>query len=99
GLGLVLSVVVVAGFANAPILAVLWVLYLSVVNVGQDFMSYGWESQILETGFLGIFLAPVLDGRPLRPGDPPPTAVIWLQRWLLVRVMLGAGLIKLRGDP
>src|SRR5262249_19729833 len=29
----------------------------------------------------------------------PPTAVIWLFRWLIVRIMLGAGLIKLRGDP
>jgi hypothetical protein len=62
-------------------------------------MSYGWESQLVETGFLAIFLAPALDGRPLRTDDPPPTAVIWLQRWLLVRIMLGAGLIKLRGDP
>src|SRR5206468_324738 len=30
---------------------------------------------------------------------PPPLAVIWLLRWVLFRVMFGAGLIKLRGDP
>jgi hypothetical protein len=29
----------------------------------------------------------------------PPESAIWLLRWLVVRVMLGAGLIKLRGDP
>src|SRR6185295_1514456 len=29
----------------------------------------------------------------------PPVAVFWLFRWLIVRIMLGAGLIKLRGDP
>ena len=32
-------------------------------------------------------------------GAPPPLAVIWLYRWLIARIMLGAGLIKLRGDP
>jgi hypothetical protein len=32
------------------------------------------------------------------PDAPPPVAVIWLLRWLALRIMLGAGLIKLRGD-
>ena len=32
------------------------------------------------------------------PRRPPPRAVIWLLRWLAMRIMLGAGLIKLRGD-
>ncbi len=26
-------------------------LYLSFVNVGQTFYSFGWESLLLETGF------------------------------------------------
>ena len=30
---------------------VLWVLYLSVVNVGQRWYSFGWESLLLEAGF------------------------------------------------
>src|SRR5207249_4521520 len=30
---------------------------------------------------------------------PPPTPVVWCLRWLVFRIMLGAGLIKLRGDP
>ena len=34
--GFLLSVVVVAGFANAPLMTVLWFLYMSFVNVGQD---------------------------------------------------------------
>jgi hypothetical protein len=96
--GFALSCAVAAGFANAPVLAVLWALYLSIVHVGQDWYGYGWEFQLLETGFLAIFLCPLLDARPL-PSRASPVVVIWLFRWLIFRVMLGAGLIKIRGDP
>ena len=95
--GVALSAVVALGFANAILMAVLWALYLSFVHIGQDWYGYGWEIQLCETGFLAIFLCPLLDPRPF-PRRPPPTAVIWLYRWLIVRIMLGAGLIKLRGD-
>src|SRR6185503_5938747 len=88
---------VLAGFANALLLLLLWALYMSFVHVGQDWYGYGWEIQLLETGFLAVFLCPLLDARPF-PRRPPPTAVLWLFRWLIVRIMLGAGLIKLRGD-
>ena len=59
--GFVLSCVVVAGFANALLLAILWGLYMSFVHLGQDWYGYGWEVQLLETGFLAIFLCPLLD--------------------------------------
>jgi hypothetical protein len=96
--GLALSLLVAAGFANSIVMALLWALYLSFVHVGQGWYSFGWEIQLCETGFLAIFLCPLLDGRPLSARSPP-TAIIWLYRWLIVRIMLGAGLIKLRGDP
>jgi len=96
-IGVVLSLVVVAGYANALLLAVLCALQISVIDIGQDFYSFGWEIQLCETGFLCIFLCPLLDGRPF-PRRPPPRAVIWLLCWLIARVMWGAGLIKLRGD-
>jgi hypothetical protein len=96
--GLVLSCMVVAGYANALMMAALWALYLSFVHVGQDWYGYGWEIQLLETGFLAIFLCPLLDGRPF-PKRAPPLALLWLFRWLIFRIMLGAALIKLRGDP
>jgi hypothetical protein len=96
--GFALSCAVAAGYANALLLAVLWVLYASIVHVGQDWYGYGWEIQLIETGFLAIFLCPLLDGRPF-PARAPPTPVLWLFRWLSFRIMLGAGLIKLRGDP
>ena len=97
-IGLALSLVVLAGYANAILLAVLWAMYMSIVHIGQIWYGYGWEIQLLETGFLSIFLCPLLDGRPF-PKRPPPLLVIWLFRWLGFRIMVGAGLIKLRGDP
>ncbi|MFE3635947.1 lipase maturation factor family protein [Streptomyces sp. NPDC059168] len=67
-----------------------WALYLSVVNVGQTWYSFGWESLLLETGFLAAFLG---------NGEvAPPVVVLFLLRWILFRVEFGAGLIKLRGD-
>jgi hypothetical protein len=95
--GFVLSCVVLAGFTNALLLAVLWFLYMSFVHVGQDWYSYGWEIQLLETGFLSIFLCPLLDARPF-PRRAAPMPVIVLFRWLTFRIMFGAGLIKIRGD-
>jgi hypothetical protein len=70
---------------------VLWVLYQSIVNVGQVWYGFGWESLLLEVGLLAVFLGDA-DTR-------PPVLVLWLLRWLLFRLELGAGLIKLRGDP
>ncbi|MFD2123259.1 lipase maturation factor family protein [Streptomyces cirratus] len=71
--------------------AVLWLLYLSIVNVGQTWYSFGWESLLLEVGFLAVFLGNARTG--------PPVLVLWLLRWVVFRVEFGAGLIKMRGDP
>ncbi len=96
--GFALSLVVVGGYANAILLVILWMMYMSIVHVGQIWYGYGWEIQLLETGFLSIFLCPLVDGRPF-PKCRPPLLVFWLFRWLGFRIMIGAGLIKLRGDP
>jgi hypothetical protein len=95
--GVALSLVVLCGFANVPVLVGLWFLYLSFLHAGGLWYGYGWETQLLETGFLAIFLVPLFDPRPF-PKSPPPIVTIWLYRWLIFRIMLGAGLIKIRGD-
>jgi len=95
--GFFISCLVVAGFANAIVLTFLWILYMSFVHIGQDWYGYGWEIQLLETGFLAIFLCPLIDLRPF-PKRAPPFQIIVLLRWLIFRIMLGAGLIKIRGD-
>jgi Lipase maturation factor len=96
--GFALSILVLAGYANAILLTILWFTYMSIVHIGQIWYGYGWEIQLLETGFLAIFLCPLFAARPF-PKRPPPLLVIWLFRWLGFRIMIGAGLIKLRGDP
>ncbi len=95
--GFILSLVVVAGFANSLLMVALWLLYMSFVHVGQVWYGYGWEIQLLETGFLAIFLCPLTDMRPF-PKREAPFPIIILFRWLIFRIMLGAGLIKVRGD-
>jgi hypothetical protein len=96
-IGFALSCLVACGYANAILLALLWLFYMSFVHLGQDWYGYGWETQLLETGFLAIFLCPLLDGRPF-PKRPPPLVILWLFRWLIFRIMFGAGMIKIRGD-
>uniref|UniRef100_A0A8C5ZUG3 Lipase maturation factor n=1 Tax=Marmota marmota marmota TaxID=9994 RepID=A0A8C5ZUG3_MARMA len=97
GLG-ISSFVLITGCANMILMAALWGLYLSLVNVGQVWYSFGWESQLLETGFLGIFLCPWWTLSRLPRHTPTPWTVLWAFRWLIFRIMLGAGLIKIRGD-
>ena len=70
--------------------ALLWALYLSIVNVGQRWYSFGWESLLLEVGFLAVFLG--------NDSVDPPLLTLLLLRWLLFRLEFGAGLIKMRGD-
>ena len=96
--GVILSAIAAAGLVDrqhalmsAALWAAMWALYLSFVNVGQTFYGFGWETLLLEAGFLAIFLGA---GR-----TAPIASLNWAYRWLLFRVMFGAGLIKLRGDP
>jgi Lipase maturation factor len=99
GVGVVVAAVELTGLADrAPLWvsmvawALLWALYLSIVNVGQRWYSFGWETLLTETGFLTIFIG-------AGSGAAPPSLVLLLLRWLLFRLEFGAGLIKIRGDP
>lgn len=69
----------------------LWGLYLSIVNVGQLWYGFGWESLLLEVGLLAAFVG--------NAHTAPPLLTLLLLRWLLFRLEFGAGLIKIRGDP
>ena len=95
--GAAVSAVVLVGLADPLPLplhmglwAVLWVLYLSIVNVGQRWYSFGWESLLCEVGFLAIFLGPA--------HVAPPLLMLVALWWVLFRLEFGAGLIKMRGD-
>ena len=77
-------------WAAAAVWALLWLLYLSFVNIGQTFYGFGWETLLCEVGFVTIFA----DSSRMTPN----LWLIWIWRWTLFRLMFGAGLIKLRGD-
>ncbi|HXY37726.1 MAG TPA: lipase maturation factor family protein, partial [Planctomycetaceae bacterium] len=96
--GMLLAVVLMAGYANVFLLLPLWLFQLSLVNSGQLFYGYGWETQLLELTFLTFFLVPAFDPRLKKSTAPPPRIAIWAMRWMLFRLMLGAGLIKIRHD-
>jgi predicted DCC family thiol-disulfide oxidoreductase YuxK len=69
-------------------LFLLYVLYLSLLYGGQIFMSYQWDTFLLEAGFLGLLMSFAQV-----PG-------VWLLRWLLFRFMFMSGVVKLSsGDP
>ena len=97
GAGVVLGVLCALGFTNSIALLVLWALYLSFVHVGQ--IWYGLRlghPALRDRAPRGL---PRARARPAAdPAVQPPRVVVWLFRWLVVRIMLGAALIKLRGD-
>ncbi|NNC11020.1 lipase maturation factor family protein [Planctomonas sp. JC2975] len=95
--GAVLAASVVAGLPQllpswAPMVAFLliWLGYLSIVDVGQTFYAFGWESLLLEAGFAAAFLG--------ANDQAPPWVMIVFVRWLVFRLEFGAGMIKIRGD-
>src|SRR6266536_1957265 len=55
-LGVVAAGFVFAGKGWRIALVFCYLLYLSLVHAGQDFMSYQWDMLLLESGFLAIFL-------------------------------------------
>src|SRR5262245_23430038 len=84
--GIVLSIFAVTGWSESFGLivsvltwALLWVIYLSLVNVGQTFYGFGWETMLTETGFLTIFLG--------SSDTRTPVIVMWLIVWVLFRTM------------
>ncbi len=81
--GIVLSLLLITGFLLRTSLVMLYVLYLTLVNGGQDFMSFQWDFLLLECGFLAIFL----------PWGS--TIIVWLYRWLVFRFMFLGGVVKL----
>ena len=85
--GVAVAAIVFAGFVERTGLALLCAFYLSLNAVGQDFLSFQWDSLLIEVGFLAIFLG-------------NSKLVVWLFRWLLFRLMFLSGSVKLLShDP
>lgn len=88
--GAALSLLLLSGLARPrPILVALFLLYLSLYQAGQIFTSFQWDTLLLESGFLAIFLV-----------DTPTRLAVLLYHWLLFRLRFLSGFFKLAsGDP
>ncbi len=98
--GILLSVLLFAGLIPWGSLAGLWVCYLSLATVGGDFLSFQWDNLLLECDLLALFLVPF--GWRLKRFDltPIPGFSVFIFKWLLFRLMVSSGLVKLfSGDP
>ena len=94
--GVGLSLLVIAGVLQGPLLTLLWLGYLSLCTTGGLFLGYQWDVLLLETGVLVLFLAPwrVLS---LRADSDPPSGAVFLLHWLLFRLMWLSGYVKIGG--
>jgi hypothetical protein len=87
--GVMLALLVLAGRCEWLALPLMYFLYLSLFHAGGTFLSFQWDTLLLETGLLAIFL--------LRS---PTVLVIFLYHWLLFRFRFMSGIFKLEsGDP
>ena len=92
--GLLISgFIFLTGSANSLMMFILWLLYHSIVNVGQTWYSFGWESQLLETGFITMFLVPLFSLNMMNAKSPPSFIAIHLY---IFRIMIGAVIKKSR---
>ena len=96
--GVVLSLILIAGFLPTATLIGLWMFYLSLVTVGQAFLSFQWDVLLLEAGFLAIFFAPLRIRDAFTRVSEISGAFLWLLRWLLFRLMFASGFVKLASD-
>ena len=98
--GVLLSLVLIIGYFTLPVVIILYIIYLSLVVVGQNFMYFQWDALLLEAGFLAVFIAPrnLLSGSLNSP--PPSKILIFLFWFLLFRLMFSSGIGKIvSGDP
>ncbi len=97
--GVAFSLLLLAGYMQAVSLAALWICYLSLCSAGQIFMDFQWDSLLLESTLIAIFLVPWRAGRG-HLGYEPPKLARYLSWWLLFRLMFLSGAVKLTsGDP
>jgi lipase maturation factor 1 len=91
--GVALAVLLLIGVSPFPAALGLYLLYLSVDTIGQAFYSFQWDSLLLEAGFAALLVTPV----GLRPSykKPPSRLAVWVFRFLIFRLMLESGAVKL----
>lgn len=84
--GIILGGLVLLGNGSALLLLLLYLVHLSLVSAGQDFLSFGWETFLLELTF----------GATLLVATTPYNAFAWIGlNFLLFRFFVEAGASKI----
>jgi lipase maturation factor 1 len=86
--GVLLSLLLFIGRFQTFAIIGMYVLYVSLFQAGDQFLSFQWDILLLETGFLAIFL--VLGG--------PNKLLILMFHWLLFRFRFMSGFFKIHND-
>lgn len=95
GGGVLASVLLMVGVAPSLMLLCAWAFYLSILSAGQVFLSFQWDILLLEAGFLAISYAPLTLWLSSSRAHPPSGAARFLLAWLLFRLLLESGIVKL----
>jgi predicted DCC family thiol-disulfide oxidoreductase YuxK len=83
-----LSLLLVLNLLPSVSLVLIYALYLSLLYAGQTFMTFQWDTFLLETAVVALLMT------------FNRTTGVWLARWLLFRFMFMSGVVKLiSGDP
>ncbi|XP_050964395.1 lipase maturation factor 2b [Labeo rohita] len=100
GVALALGAVLLWPQRDSLIYLCLWALYLSLYNVGEDFLHSEWDTLLLEAGFLAVLVAPLGLLRRQSSYSYHDPVTFWLTRWLFFRLTFCTGVSKLAsGDP
>jgi hypothetical protein len=99
-IGAVSSLALLIGLVPRLALLLCWFAYLSFVSFGWPFMSFQWDTLLLEVSFTSIFFTPwSLWHRSGDRAEPHPVAR-WALWWLLFRLVFRSAYVKLAsGDP
>ena len=93
-LGVISSLALVLGFMPRLAAFFCWIFYLSLSVVGEPFLSFQWDTLLLETLFLSLPFLPFVKRHRL---SEPITASKWariLILLLLAKLMIESGLVK-----
>ncbi len=93
--GLVISLVMLAGFAPGGCALALWTLYLSLASVSSPFLDFQWDGLLLETALLAALALPWNWRAQWENHGPMPRLARLLLWWLLFRLMFESGVVKL----
>jgi len=99
-IGAVAALALLVGLVPRIALAVSWFSYLSFVTVGWPFMSFQWDTLLLEVAFTSLFFVPWRGWDRLRGHRAPHPVARWALWWLLFRLVFRSAYVKLAsGDP